>query len=91
MELRLLRANKTRLIQMAPTKPNHLVPYLSATCPHKTPKTAEERDATVYANDVWPLDHPNSKETGFKKTEIEAIEPKAKPLNTKTTSTITQP
>ena len=52
MESRLLRANKTRLMQMAPTKPNHLVPYLSATWPHKTPKTAEESDATVYANDV---------------------------------------
>ena len=56
-----------------------------------TPKTAEAKDATVYAKEVWPLDQPNSRETGLRKTDIEAMEPKASPLNTKTTKTMTQP
>ena len=73
----------------APTNPNHRVPYLSAKYPHKTPKKAEEKEATVYAREVSPRDQPKSEDMGFKKTDIEAKDPKASPLKTKTTKTIT--
>ena len=78
-------------MEIAPTKPNHRVPNLSANWPHITPNAADENEATVYAKEVWPLVHPNSRETGFKNTEIDAIDPKASPLKTKTTRTITHP
>ena len=47
MESRELKANKVKLILIAPASPNHLVPYLSATWPQITPKAAEAKDAIV--------------------------------------------
>jgi len=73
----------------APTNPNHRVPYLSAKYPQKTPNKAEEKEATVYAREVSPRDQPKSEAIGFKKTEMDAKDPKAKLLKTKTTKTIT--
>ena len=47
MEFKPLKVNKVKLIQIAPRKPNHRVPYLSAIWPQKTPNAAEANDATV--------------------------------------------
>ena len=47
IESKLLKEAKVSDIQIAPIAPNHLVPYLSATCPHKTPNAAEAKDAMV--------------------------------------------
>ena len=45
----------------------------------------------VYPKAVLARVHPNSFDSGFKKTEIEPIVPKERAVNVKTLTTITQP
>ena len=55
------------------------------------PKKADPREATVYPKAVFARVHPNSFESGFRKTDIEPIVPNERAVSVKTLTTITQP